>query len=309
MPHGILVIDKPRGPTSHDVVGRVRKALGTRAVGHAGTLDPMATGVLVIALGEATKLMPWLTHHDKVYSARIALGLETDTCDAWGVETRRLETSPELREALCASKRGEAVSLLATALDAERNRSAQIPPAYSAIHFNGERAYERARRGEISDLAPRPVAVYGLTLVDCCDDPPSLTVTAHVSKGYYVRALARDLGAGLRTFGHLIDLRRIRSGAFSLEGAAAIDASPEALRNALVPLAEAASRTLPVARLTGVGADDARQGRSVSRDHIDVPAHAPCAWLDPSGCLVAVGQFDEDGRGRVIRGFCASGET
>ncbi len=309
MPHGILVIDKPRGPTSHDVVGRVRKALGTRAVGHAGTLDPMATGVLVIALGEATKLMPWLTHHDKVYSARIALGLETDTCDAWGVETRRLETSPELREALCASKRGEAVSLLATALDAERNRSAQIPPAYSAIHFNGERAYERARRGEISISLLDPSRSTDSPSSTAATRSPSLTVTAHVSKGYYVRALARDLGAGLRTFGHLIDLRRIRSGAFSLEGAAAIDASPEALRNALVPLAEAASRTLPVARLTGVGADDARQGRSVSRDHIDVPAHAPCAWLDPSGCLVAVGQFDEDGRGRVIRGFCASGET
>jgi tRNA pseudouridine55 synthase len=205
----------------------------------------MATGVLVIALGEATKLMPWLTHHDKVYNARIALGVETDTCDAWGVETRRSELSVPLREALRASSDAVPAPLIAAAFDGERARTLQIPPAYSAIHCGGERAYERARRGEAATLTPRAVHVSDLTLLASAEDPPTLTVLIRVSKGYYVRALARDLGASLGTVAHLASLRRTHCGDFSLEGAVQADALSGVLRAATLPLAESAARALP----------------------------------------------------------------
>jgi tRNA pseudouridine55 synthase len=264
----------------------------------------MATGVLVVAIGEATKLMPWLTHHEKVYSARVALGVETDTCDAWGTETGRVDVGPALRDALRASREGAPVPLLLeTALRAESARTSQVPPAYSAIHCGGERAYERARRGEASDLAPREVAVHDLCLASFTDEPPTLTVTLRVSKGYYVRAFARDLGRALGTVAHLCSLRRTRSGTFSVDDAARIDDPSDALRAAVVPLADAAALALPIARLTEAGARDARLGRTLGPDQIEAPTREPSAWLDPAGKLVAVGRIDEDGRGRVIRGF------
>src|SRR5579863_10280263 len=127
-PCGVVVVDKPRGPTSHDVVALVRRRLGTRRVGHAGTLDPMATGVLVIAVGEATKLVPWLTAHDKGYRATIALGVETDTLDADGRELRRLEVCGALREALALAREAGPAPLLCAAIDEERRRARQVPP-------------------------------------------------------------------------------------------------------------------------------------------------------------------------------------
>jgi len=302
-PHGILVVDKPPGPTSHDVVARLRKSLGTREVGHAGTLDPMATGVLVIALGEATKLMPWLTHHDKVYSACIALGAETDTCDAWGVETRRVELSLTLRDALHAAAAGARATIIDDALAVELARTSQVPPAYSAIHCDGERAYQRARRGETLNLAPRAVSVRSLSLLGCTEHPPALTVSVRVTKGYYVRALARDLATSLGTVAHLSSLRRMRSGEFSLEYAVPGDSASEVLRGAILPLADSAARALPVAHLTCAGVVAARQGRTVAREQISSPAPDPCAWMAPSGQLVAIGRLDENGQGRVIRGF------
>src|SRR5580698_2178659 len=154
---GVLVIDKPRGPTSHDVVWRLRRALGVRAIGHAGTLDPMATGVLVAAIGEATKLVPWLTAHDKGYEATIALGVETDTLDADGVIVQQVPPSEALCEALRTFPGAEASPALRAALDDERARVLQSPPAYSAIRTDGERAFARARRGERVELEPRPV--------------------------------------------------------------------------------------------------------------------------------------------------------
>ncbi|HVJ94972.1 MAG TPA: tRNA pseudouridine(55) synthase TruB, partial [Labilithrix sp.] len=138
LPGGVLVVDKPRGPTSHDVVARVRRALKTRHVGHAGTLDPMATGVLVVAVGEGTKLVPWLTADDKTYEATIRLGIETDTLDAEGRETARVPITGELARAVDAWKVG--AELLEAALAAERSRTAQVPPAFSAIRIGGQRA-------------------------------------------------------------------------------------------------------------------------------------------------------------------------
>ena len=298
---GVLVVDKPQGPTSHDVVARVRRALGTREVGHAGTLDPMATGVLVVAVGEATKLVPWLTAARKHYRTTLALGVETDTLDAMGRVTRSVAVGDDLRAELA---RGIQPGLLAEALRGERARTAQVPPAFSAVHTGGERAYDRARRGESVVLEPREVAVFELALVACSPDPPSVTLDVEASKGFYVRSLARDLAASLGTVGHLTALRRTRSGTFDAEGAVLLSASPEELASRLVHLADAAARVLPVARLTEAGADHARNGRRVPAAEIEcASADLPSAWLDPTGALVAVGEVDGAGNGRVVRGF------
>jgi tRNA pseudouridine55 synthase len=301
---GILVLDKPRGVTSHDVVMRVRRALATREVGHAGTLDPMATGVLVVAVGEATKLVPWLTAGRKSYTTTVLLGIETDTLDAAGRVVGRSEIQGDLRHAL---QLGAESPLVRQALDEERRRTSQLPPAYSAIHTEGERAYAKARRGEAVDLAPREVEVHELTLVASSADPPSLVLDVEVSKGFYVRALARDLAGGLGTVGHLTELRRSRAGAFGLEEAAALEAPAEQLASRLVPLAEAAARTLPVLRLTATGVAHARSGRPLPlADILGTALPGPSAWVDDSGTLVAVGEID-DGHGRVIRGFRVPG--
>lgn len=196
--NGVLVVDKPAGPTSHDVVMRVRRALGTREVGHAGTLDPMATGVLVVALGEATKLLAWLTDQSKVYEATIRLGVETDTLDALGRETRRVEPSSELIEVLARSPAGGIHPYLQAALDAERARTSQIPPAYSAIQQQGVRAYKRARRGEPVQLPSREVEVRTLSFVACTAESAG-GLNPRRSRQGVLRALARPgPGGGAR---------------------------------------------------------------------------------------------------------------
>ncbi|HEY8038386.1 MAG TPA: tRNA pseudouridine(55) synthase TruB [Polyangiaceae bacterium] len=306
-PSGILVLDKPRGPTSHDVVARVRRALGTREVGHAGTLDPMATGVLVVAVGEATKLVPWLTAHDKSYEATIALGVETDTLDAEGRETRREPPTDALRAALAGSRGPVVAPQLRAALDAERVRRTQVPPAFSAIHAGGERSHARARRGEVVDLAPREVTVHRLELLACSDDPTFVAVALDVGKGYYVRSLARDLAAALGTVGHLTSLRRTRSGCFLLEEAVPLETPPDELAARVHTLARSAARALPVAQLTGSGVRDAKHGRRVQPQDLDAAVPGTCAWLDERGDLVAIGEIEDDGGGRVLRGFGAGG--
>jgi tRNA pseudouridine55 synthase len=306
-PSGVLTFDKPRGCTSHDVVARVRRTLRTRAVGHAGTLDPMATGVLVVLVGEATKLAPWLTAHDKTYVATLALGIETDTLDADGREVRREALSAALRAALSPSDVLAPIApLFERALELERQRISQLPPAYSAIHTEGERAYARARRGEAPVLAARAVRVLRLELVAWGERPATCSLALEVSKGYYVRSLARDLAAALGTVGHLTHLRRLTSGPFGLDPALAIDASADAMRSRLEPVASAAARALPVGHLTASGVVDARQGRRVHPTAIAAPSSGPCAWLDDQGDLVAIGELDEDRGGRVVRGFAAT---
>jgi tRNA pseudouridine55 synthase len=300
---GILVLDKPRGPTSHDVVAHARRALKLRAIGHAGTLDPMATGVLVLAIGEATKLTPWLAAQEKAYEATVALGAETDSLDADGRETKRVPLSGDLRAALAQSRGPGVAPLLRGALAAERVRRTQVPPAFSAIHQAGERAYARARRGETPDLAPREVHVHRLELLAASDDPPWVAVALDVTKGYYVRSLARDLAAGLGTVGHLASLRRTRSGCFRLEEALPWETPADELAARILPLSRAAARAMRVARITPDGVRDARHGKLVAPHDIDSPSIGPHAWLDPAGELVAVGEIDGEGRGRVIRGF------
>ncbi len=304
-PSGILVIDKPRGPTSHDVVARLRRVLRVRAVGHAGTLDPMATGVLVVAVGEGTKLVPWLSSAAKAYEAAIGLGVETDTLDAEGREVRRAPVPPAIVDALGDVTTAASDPTVRAALSCELARTSQVPPAYSAIRTDGVRAFVRARRGESPEMAARPVVVASLCLVACQREPPEIRILAEVGKGYYVRSLARDLAAALGTAGHLTYLRRTRSGCFTLDEATSLDRSADDLVARIVPLARAAARALAVARLTEAGARDARFGRVLAADDVRTasPPDAPCAWLDADEALVAVGRVDEDGRGHVIRGF------
>ncbi|MGH7440722.1 MAG: tRNA pseudouridine(55) synthase TruB [Polyangiaceae bacterium] len=299
---GVLVVDKPQGPTSHDVVRTLRKALGTRAVGHCGTLDPMATGVLVVAIEEGTKLVPWLTAGHKAYEATLALCVETDTFDAEGRVVRRDEPDPTLLAALAASSPSVPGDALALAFAAERARTSQVPPAFSAVRKDGVRAMDRARRGEAVDLEARDVRLLRIDLLGCRVDPPSMDIAIEATKGYYVRALARDLAAALGTCGHVTALRRTRSGTFGLAEAVSLDAPPAELASRIVPLPLAAARALPVAHLTEAGEREARHGRPVPPAEMDVQYEGDAAWLSPDGQLVAIGRIDA-GQGRVVRGM------
>ena len=307
--HGVLVVDKPSGMTSHDVVARVRRAAGQREVGHAGTLDPMASGVLVVLLGEATKLTPWVTADDKRYACTLQLGVETASGDADGEETARAPVPESLRRELAAWSAADSATTLDPMLDAavaaERARTSQVPPAVSAIHVDGERAYARVRRGETVELDARAVEVreVGITGVDA--EQGRLSCTLHASKGYYVRAFARDLATSLGTFAHLVELRRLASGSFTLADAlpfASLDR--DAIARALVPCEVAAARVMPVLALTAELTLAARQGKRFPWP-ADPIADGPHAWLDEGGKLVAVGEAHE-GLARVTRGFFAA---
>lgn len=218
MQSGLLLLDKPSGPTSHDVVARVRRALGERRVGHAGTLDPLATGLLVVLVGQATRLSEYLIEKDKAYTATVRFGRTTDTYDAEGALTAESGQVPE-RDALEA------------ALGAFRGPILQQPPAYSAIKRGGQKAYELARRGEQVMLAPRPVTIQALTLVDWT--PPDAVLQVVCSAGTYIRSLAHDLGQAVGSGAHLAALRRTASGEFQVDDAtplAALEAGPVELR-------------------------------------------------------------------------------
>lgn len=289
--NGILVANKPRGITSHDVVNAARRAYGTRAVGHAGTLDPMASGVLVLLFGEATKLAPFLTRDDKEYDCTVSFGRSTETLDAEGATVSEVALSDDwLDEAL-----------LARALSEERARTLQDPPEYSAISVAGERAYRRARRGEAVNLESRPVSVAKLELVRRGER--SLGFELRVSKGYYVRAFARDLGGRLGSPSHLSELVRTASGPFRIERAARwpLESPPPDL----VPLSDAARMVLPPATLAEAAVDRARTGRTLSAaDFAERPPGSGISgWFAPDGSLVAVGRLDSDGLFRVVRGF------
>jgi tRNA pseudouridine55 synthase len=261
--------------------------------------------VLVLAVGEATKLVPWLTAHRKSYEATVALGVETDSLDADGRETKRLPLDAALVDALGESRGPSVAPRLRAALEAELGRTAQTPPAFSAIHSGGERAYAKARRGEEVELAPRDVKVHALELLACSVEPSWLAVRVEVDKGYYVRSLARDLAAALGTVGHLTSLRRTRSGCFTVEEALPLDTPADELTARVEALPRVAARAMPVARLTDVGTRDARHGRPVQPGDVDAPVAGACAWLDAAGALVAVGEVGADGKGRVLRGFGA----
>lgn len=288
MRDGVLVVDKPEGMTSHDVVAVARRALSTRAVGHAGTLDPMATGVLLLLVGEATKLNPYLSLETKEYLAEVTFGRSTDTLDREGATVVELDPS--------AVSVGRAS--LNEALAAELGRTSQVPPSVSAIKIDGERSHRLARRGMAKELPPRVVRVDELELL--AFETPRVTLRVRASKGYYVRALARDLGESLGLPAHLSALRRTASGSFALADAVPWPPSPEA---ALMPLSSVVRRCLPVATLTDEGRDRARTGKRLGTEHFrEAAGTTEAAWLDLEDRLVAVGRADGDGF-RVVRGF------
>jgi tRNA pseudouridine55 synthase len=265
-PSGLIVVDKPQGWTSHDVVGRMRRLLGTRKVGHGGTLDPMATGVLVIACGKATRLLQYISAHDKGYEATIRLGQSTITDDAEG---------EVLTEVSAASVSDEAILAGIAALTGD---ILQRPSSVSAIKVAGERAYARVRAGEDVELAARPVTVARFELLDArrSGDVIDLDIAVDVSSGTYVRALARDLGAGLGVGGHLTALRRTRVGEVTLADAATLEELEAAgARTRLIGLTEAATRTLPVLAIDPKAATALGYGQRIAADGVG-PAIAVC---------------------------------
>jgi tRNA pseudouridine55 synthase len=292
-PDGVLVVDKPSGATSHDIVARARRIFGTREVGHAGTLDPMATGVLLLLFGEATKLSNFLTLNDKRYLATVSFGRATDTLDADGSTTSEAVVPPE--------SLGEAA--VSAALSAEKERVRQVPPTVSAIKVEGRRAHALTRAGAPPELGERVVKVEELTVV--ARDATTLTLDLRVSKGYYVRALARDLGTALGLPAHLASLRRVASGQFELTEACAWPPNAEAAR--FVPTAQAAQRVLPVAELSESGLRRARLGQPLEIADFarrpETAAGATEAWFGSAGELVALGQQRSLGEFRVVRGF------
>ena len=289
---GVLVVDKPGKATSHDIVAQARRVFGTREVGHAGTLDPMATGVLLLLFGEATKLSGFLTRDRKRYRATVSFGRATDTLDADGQTTEEaVVTREQLSE-----------SAIDAALATERARRLQVPPAVSAIKVAGRRSYALARAGNAPELAEREVQVEQLLLLSCSEH--ELIVEVEASKGYYVRSLARDLGASLGLPAHLSALRRLASGRFELDDAAPWPLDPTW---PLLVTAEAARRALPSAILNQNGERRARLGQTVELADFIEPAPAPMletvAWFASSGQLIALGHERSSGEFRVVRGF------
>ena len=210
-PDGVLLIDKPAGMTSHDVVSRVRRLFGTRQVGHTGTLDPMATGVLILLLGRAAKASEYVSHDEKSYEAVLRLGLRTDTEDTTGVI---LSTAP-------------AVSLPdGAALDAVlprfRGKICQIPPMYSALKVNGKKLYQLARKGKSVERKPRPITIFGLDILRQ-DAPDHYTIQITCSKGTYIRTLCHDIGQKLGCGGVMDALRRTEAAGFTLEQAVTLE--------------------------------------------------------------------------------------
>jgi len=263
---GLLLVDKPAGMTSHDVVLAARRAFGESRIGHAGTLDPFATGLLVLLLGRATRLLPHLDGVPKEYEATIALGRETDTDDLLGAVVA--EASPPSDTAIA-----DAIVQLTGALE-------QVPPAYSAKRVAGRRAYQAARAGVALELAPVRVEVFGWR--DVVRDGDSLRAVISCGSGTYIRALARDLGRLTGSAAHLTALRRIRSGPFHVQDAVDVE-TLRAGRASLRPALEA----LPSIPHVRVGAEDAeRLLRGIAVPRTDVGAHA--ALVDErSGALLA----------------------
>jgi tRNA pseudouridine55 synthase len=289
---GVLVIDKPQGPTSFEVVRRVKSTLGLKRAGHTGTLDPMATGVLAVCLGEATKLAGLLTEGDKAYDAVVRLGIRTDTQDVTGtvLETRPV---PPL-----------SAELLESALRSFRGTFLQLPPMFSAVKVKGKRLYEHARAGESVERTPRQVTVHSLVLRDF--SASECTLSLRCSKGFFVRSLADALGQALGCGGALKSLRRTASGPFGLDRAIPLSqvealgvagpASRAQLEARIIPMAEA----LPELPLVQVSEQDVP--RVLHGVSLQLGPEAPggrVRVVGPDGQLLAVGEVREGRLGYV----------
>jgi tRNA pseudouridine55 synthase len=293
---GLVIVDKPGGMTSHDVVARVRRLAGTRKVGHAGTLDPMATGVLVVGVEKATRLLGYLTLTEKEYAATIRLGQSTSTDDAEGEITGTGSAVGVSAAALSQHELHKAVASLVGEIQ-------QVPPAVSAIKVDGQRAYRLTRAGAAPELKARPVTVYEFTVTavrrvngDGAEGGLlDVDVTVRCSSGTYIRALARDLGAALGTGGHLARLRRTRVGGYGVEGARTLEQLAD--RFEVLPLAQAASAAFPSRNLS---ADEARRLANGGRLAATAQATAgPTAAYAPDGTLIAL-VTEESGQARPL---------
>ena len=294
---GLVIVDKSGGMTSHDVVARVRRLAGTSKVGHAGTLDPMATGVLVVGVEKATRLLGFLTLTEKEYAATIRLGQSTSTDDAEGEITGTASASRVSAEALA-----EAVAGLTGEIQ-------QVPPAVSAIKVDGQRAYRLTRAGAAPELKARPVTVYEFTVIAVRRDGDLVDVDATVrcSSGTYIRALARDLGAALGTGGHLTRLRRTRVGGYRVEDARTLERLAD--RFEVLSLAQAASAAFPRRNLS---ADEARRlahggrlacagasAQTAAAAASPAASPGPTAAYAPDGTLIAL-VTEESGQARPL---------
>jgi tRNA pseudouridine55 synthase len=283
---GILLVDKPGGITSHDVVSRVRRALGTRKVGHAGTLDPMATGLLILGVDSSTRLLTYLVGLGKQYTATIRLGQSSTTDDADG----------ELSEPVDAT--GITHAQLDTAIAALTGEIAQVPSTFSAIKVDGRRSYERARSGEEVALAARTVTVSRFEVLAERRAAPflDLDVVVECSSGTYIRALARDLGAALSVGGHLTALRRTAVGPFAITDAVPADAITA---ESVLPAAGVAEQLFPSVRLSDEQLIALTQGKKVVVEAADADV---VAALAASGALVGLVSV-RDGVARVLVNF------
>ncbi|WP_082484223.1 MULTISPECIES: tRNA pseudouridine(55) synthase TruB [Micrococcaceae] len=278
---GLVIVDKPQGWTSHDVVGRMRRLAGTRKVGHAGTLDPMATGVLVVGINKATRLLTYIVGTSKTYTATIRLGQSTVTDDAEGDVTASASTVAVAEQAI-----REGVAALTGLIQ-------QVPSSVSAIKVNGERAYARVRSGEDVKLAARPVTIHRFEVHsirrDDAADVVDVEVTVECSSGTYIRALARDLGNGLGVGGHLTVLRRTHVGPYSLAQARTLEQLAEELD--VLEMSSAARALMPNRELTAEETTEISFGRRIAAGGTGSDAATtdhPAAAFAPDGSLVAL---------------------
>ena len=273
---GWLIVDKPAGVGSTDVVGKVRWALDAKKAGHAGTLDPNATGLLAVALGEATKTVPYLTDALKAYDFTVTWGAETATDDAAGAVLRTADARPP-------------ADAIEAALEAFRGEIMQVPPAVSAVKVDGARAYDLARDGEAVDLAARPLWVEELTLMDAREGSADLHMVC--GKGGYVRAIARDLGRAMGCLGHVATLRRVWSGPFDVADAMPFDridrANQADLDAALLPIQ--AALDLPEMRATDQGA--VRLGNGNPGQVLGTAEYGSEVWVSHRGRAIAIGRY------------------
>lgn len=283
MTSGILVVDKPPGATSFDVVRRVRRASGEKRVGHAGTLDPAATGVLIVLLGQATRITEYLMDMPKTYRGSIRLGVSTTTYDAEGEVVREADAGGITEAAL----RGALAALV--------GEIEQVPPAHSAVKVEGERAYHRARRGEAVALKPRPATIYRIDLLRF--ELPIVEIEVECARGTYIRSLAHDLGEKLGCGAHLASLVRTRIGPFGLEAAAdeaALTAAFEdgSWRDLLQPV-DCGLTALPAITLEIEDEKDVRHGQAVDVDGVAAPPDGTEArGYAEDGSLVGILTFD-----------------
>ncbi|MGX7679552.1 tRNA pseudouridine(55) synthase TruB [Jatrophihabitans sp. DSM 45814] len=296
-PGGLIIVDKPPGITSHDVVSKVRRLAKTRRVGHAGTLDPMATGVLVIGVERSTKLLNHLVLTDKTYEATVRLGATTTSDDADGEILARTDAS------------SLSVDQILSEIGVLSGEIQQRPSSVSAIKVNGERAYARVRAGETVDLAARPVTISRFDIIGgprFVDDDHGgfcdVDVVVDCSSGTYVRALARDLGASLRVGGHLTALRRTRVGQFGLERALPLEELAELDDPVVLPLPQAIEVAMPIRHITEEQAAELSFGRTIEPVGM-VGTHG---GIKPGGIAVAL-LVESGGRSRPVLGFTPAG--